>query len=158
MERRILTTNKGLSLVELLLALSLIGVVSVLIVGVLVSGMNSYRSVNKQISLHDEANAIMTKFSNEIFVATKVLSEKPENPVKEIEIHQYGDKKITLKFAGGNAYINGAQINSQLVKVDESASSFSIEKKGIVSIDLKITDDNSRSFQLTEDVTYVNVE
>ncbi len=82
------------------LALSLIGVVSVLIVGVLVSGMNSYKSVNKQISLHDEANAIMTKFSREIFVATKVepiladAGGNPEAPMRKIKIEQYGSEWI----------------------------------------------------------------
>ena len=47
MRRKFLLSEKGLTLVELLLALSLLGVVSVLIVGVLVSGMNSYR-IRKQ--------------------------------------------------------------------------------------------------------------
>ncbi|MBB6445857.1 hypothetical protein [Bacillus benzoevorans] len=160
MKRKILSSAKGLTLVELLLSLSLIGVVSVLIIGVLVSGMDSYRSVNKQISLHDEANAIMTKFSNEIFVATKVEPNSVE-PVKEIHIKKYGSGDVitTLGFAGGNANINGAPINSPFVTVEESASSFAVdEENGIVHIHLELTDDNNRSFQLTEDVTYVKVE
>lgn len=159
MRRKILLSAKGLTLVELLLTLSLVGVVSVLIVGVLVSGMNSYKSVNKQISLHDETNAIMTKFSREIFVATKVIAEKQKAPLKVIEIEQYEGENIKFEFKDWNAYINNIQINSTLVKVDHAASSFLVdEENGIVHIHLEITDGNNRSFQLTEAVTYVNVE
>lgn len=158
MKKHILTANKGLSLIELLLSLSLIGVVSVLIIGVLVSGMNSYKSVNKQISLHDEANTIMTKFSNEIFVATKIEPDSGE-PVKEISIEKYGTNDTTaLKFADGMATIKGNKINSSMIKVSDESSFTVYEAKGIVRIHLKITDENKRSFQLTEEVSYVNVQ
>jgi len=158
MKKQILTANKGLTLIELLLSLSLIGVVSVLIIGVLVSGMNSYKSVNKQISLHDEANIIMTKFSNEIFVATKVEPASGE-PVKEISIEKYGTNGATsLKVADGLATIEENKINSSMVEVSDESSFTVYEGKGIVRIHLKITDDNNRSFQLTEEVSYVNVK
>ncbi len=170
MRRKILSSARGVTLVELLLALSLIGVVSVLIVGVLVSGMNSYRSVNKQISLHDEANAIMTKFSKEIFTATNVepVPEDPEDilnfgdSVDIINIKQYGGDKtdpIPLEFtADGKATIDGVSINSSMVKVLDGSGFIVYEKKGTVLIQLEIEDDNGRMFQLEEEVTYVNVE
>jgi type II secretory pathway component PulJ len=167
MNKKLLSSEKGLTLVELLLALSLIGVVSVLIIGVLVSGMNSYRSVNKQISLHDEANAIMTKLSREIFVATSVESlpkdpnRNPKDPVKKIEIEQYDSTKFLFEFtADGEATRDEVAINSSMVEVSDE-SSFTVNKeKATVSIQLKIKEkgNDKNVFQLTEEVSYVNVQ
>lgn len=160
-----MTSAKGLTLIELLAALALLGVVSALILGVLVSGINSYKSVNKQISLQDEANAIMTRFSNEIFVAVKV--EALENqPVKSIDISKYGGEKVTLEFANGKAMvikeekgvIKNNVINSSMVKVTNDSKFIVNKVKGIVQIQLTVEDDNGRELNLTEEVTYVPVE
>ena len=101
----------------------------------------------------------MTKFSNEIFVATKVVPASGE-PVNEIYIKivvNDGDS-ITLKFDGGKATIEGNKINSSMVEVSNESSFTVDEVKGIVHIHLEITDNNNRELQLTEKVTYVKVE
>ena len=171
MRRKILSSAKGLTLVELLLTLSLLGVVSILIVGVLVSGMNSYKSVNKQISLHDEANIIMTNFSKEIFVATKV---EPENGVlmcpEKIKLTKYNGDQVTLGFQQNpdgtvDAAIDNNPINSPLISIscndpDEPRyTSFEV-KENSVKIKLLIQDkgEPSKKFRMKEEVSFINVQ
>lgn len=153
--KKIFESSKGITLVELLLSLSLIGVVSVLIVGVLVSGMNSYKSVNKQISLHDEANAIMTRFSNEIFIATKIKQVSPYI----INITKYGAEGETkLAFENGKATINDIPIHSDTVTIALNNSSMQVHDD-TVYIELVVKNkETGERLALKNEVSFVNVE
>lgn len=160
MDRRLIKSAKGMTLVELLLALLLASLVAVLLIGILISGMNSYRSVNKQITLHDEANAIMTQFSNEIFVATSVTVKSN----RWITITKYGgtdDIDLGFEKIPGDpdyyrAIINDTPVHSTAVMVAKSSRIY--VKDQTVRIKLVVLDEHEKTFHLDEEISFVKVE
>lgn len=66
-----LLSEKGLSLVELLLALALMTVISIGIMAYLTRGLYTYKKINEEIQVHDTANYILNVFENEIIGANK---------------------------------------------------------------------------------------
>jgi hypothetical protein len=108
MNKRILSSEKGLTLVELLGYLAIISVVSVMIIGYLISSINNFKKVNEEIALHDEANYVMSEFVNYIFVATKVVPFNPTNPVGShslVKVTDYEGKETVLGFQNKKAVI-----------------------------------------------------
>lgn len=153
-------SEKGLTLVELLLALTLFGVVSVLIIGVLTNGMKSYRHVNEEISLHDEANAIMTKLVNEIYVATEVTSKQPDSACSPvIQIKDYDDNVTTLEFKDGNAMVDGSAINSSMISINSNNSCFEVKKDSDTVFVKLLAQDNhekGQKVELKNEISFVN--
>ena len=72
MKLKNLKDDSGITLIELLLALALFSIITVIIISSLVMGMNSSKNVQQDVSLHDEANSIMTQLVRVIYVATAV--------------------------------------------------------------------------------------
>lgn len=158
MKKQIALDEKGITLVELLVTAAIAGIVTVLIFSNLISGLNSFKSVNNQISLHDEANYIMTQFVNKIFVATSV-SYNEQTP-SLINVNDYQNNVTTLGFQDNNAYINSQQINSSEFKIDCSKSTIKItsDQKAVL-ITLIIQDKQTgKSLELDNQVSYVKVE
>lgn len=149
--------ENGLSLVELLAGLAITSLIAILILSNLLSGMKSYKSVNSQISLHDEANYIMTRFVNQFYQATSVK----ENTVTEgfFEITQYKENGVTtLGFINDKAYINNQEINSSAFSVDCAKSSIQVDQN-TVFITLAVKDKaTGKELVLNNKVSYVNVE
>ncbi|WP_071395929.1 PilW family protein [Bacillus tuaregi] len=160
MKNRFITSAKGITLVELLVSLALVGVVSTLIVGVLVSGTKSFEKVSKEVSLHDEANYIMTMFANEIFEATSVTSvpSVPEGEkTKLISITKYGSaEEIQLGFDNEQAVIKGKPLHSSSIKILNSSQMKVYD--GTVHINLAVQGKDTKKVTLTSEVSFVNVE
>jgi type II secretory pathway pseudopilin PulG len=170
--------ESGLSLVELLVTLAITSLISVLIFTNLFSGMKSYKNVNKQISLHDEANYVMTQFVNQIYVATKVevlyppqsgdTEENAVNPCKFIiKTTKMNDEVTTLGFdkpdedVAANAVINDQNILQSpfsIVCKDPIYPSIKVDDSSVI-IEMTVQDNESgKQFELKNKVSYVKVE
>lgn len=182
MNIKIRSNQSGLTLVELLSTLAIGSLISIILFSNLFSGMNSYKRVNNQISLHDEGNYLMTQFVNIIYVATKVdvvyppkgSSEETIVPCKSIiQITKYKENKldeeenITLGFdrpptAGVDPY---AEINDQSILLspfsivcnDTTKPSIEVHDS-TVFIEMTIqNDETGEQLELKNNVSYVNV-
>lgn len=152
--------ESGLTLVELLAGLAIGILVITLITSNLIGGMNSYKSVNQQISLHDEGNYVMTQFVNQIYVATKVADNIQSTNQSLIDVTNYKGKVTTLGFQNDKAFINGQVINSSQFKVDCVNSKVTIDNnQNTVLITIVVKDVASgKNFELNNKVSYVKVQ
>jgi prepilin-type N-terminal cleavage/methylation domain-containing protein len=187
MKIKIWSNQSGLTLVELLSTLAIGSLISIILFSNLFSGMNSYKRVNNQISLHDEGNYVMTQFVNIIYVALKVdvlyppktagstgSSVETVDPCKSvIRITRYKENKldelesITLGFdrpsaIGVDPY---AEINYQnilpsafsIVCNDTTKPSIEVHDS-TVFIEMTIqNDETGEQLELKNNVSYVNI-
>ena len=90
--------------------------------------MNSFKKVNEEISLHDEANYIMSEFEKYIVVAIDARHIDPcENcSLIEVDVKNFnGTDEIgtmTLGFENNQAVINDQVIHSARFKVVEGST------------------------------------
>lgn len=128
-----LLSQRGNSLVELLSALAIMGVISVGIGSYLISGFNNFDKINEEVNLKSEANLIMKQFENHIFAAKKI--EKIEatsqecngssscSLIKIIELCEDAatgklqEKEVILGFKDKKAVINDSPIHSPQYEV-----------------------------------------
>ena len=128
MKQPLRPSQEGLTLIELLAALVIMGIILIGIVSLLLSGMNSFKKVNEDISLNNEANHVMRNFEKYILVAIDARNIEPcENcSLIEVDIKNLNgtDKIETMKFGFENnqAVINGQVIHSARFKVIEGST------------------------------------
>lgn len=110
--KQLLNQEKGLTLVELLVALALTGIVSIVIINLFAGGLRSYNVTSTQTELHNDANYVMTLFTNEIYKADTV--EELGGTGREIILNEGSDKEVKLGFDEDKAYIerNGLRNNN----------------------------------------------
>lgn len=172
MKKNVHSNECGLTLVELLVTIAVASFISILIYNNLIAGMNSYKSVNNQISQHDEANNVMTQFVNRIYVASKVEVVYPTqtnsaDPCKFIikTTNMNGDV-TTLGFEKDQNGNEAAVINDQsilpssfsIVCKDQTYPSITVNDSDVL-IDMTIQDnDSKKQFELKNNVSYVNAE
>jgi prepilin-type N-terminal cleavage/methylation domain-containing protein len=134
---RVRKTNKGITLIELLAALSVISVISITIYSVLFSGLKTYDRVMAKNELRDEGNYIMTNLIHAFF--TLKSSE-----IKEKRLPQSGTNDYYLvKTDGTNLGIINSKIiinNSQISPTDD---------KLIITTDSKIEEVAPNLFEVT---------
>ncbi len=149
--------ENGMSLVELLAGLTIASLIAILIFSNLVGGMKSYKNVNSQISLHDEANYIMTRFVNQFYQATSVKENKETAGL--FEITKYKETGVTtLGFIEDKAYINNQEINSSAFSIDCAKSSIQANQN-TVYITLAVKENaTGKELVLNNKVSYVKVE
>lgn len=157
MNSNIRFNEKGLTLVELLATIVISSVIFILIINTLISGMTSYKSVNKQISLHDEGNYVMTQFINQIYVATNVKLIDSANDASLIEVTGFNGDKTILGFKDGKAEINGESINPTSVQIACDESKIVIDNNNFVIINMVIQDESGKRLQLNNKVSFVKV-
>ncbi|WP_053367292.1 prepilin-type N-terminal cleavage/methylation domain-containing protein [Bacillus sp. FJAT-27245] len=75
--------NKGMTLIELLAALSILAIVSGLVYGVLVGANNNYNRLSSKAELSREANLILSTIKN----YHEQTAKTPGNPNAEYEIN-----------------------------------------------------------------------
>lgn len=143
MARWLLKLDKGISLVEVLATLAIIGIFSLVIVGYMVNGMNSYNKVNDEITLHDEANYVMLQFSNLIYEATRVeVVEEPSENENEsnsvIKVKNYEGEETTLGFKDNRAVVNDVAIHpDKFTFSSDSRITLKGEKTVVINIEMK---------------------
>ncbi len=170
MNRRILTTSKGLTLVELLATLAIFSLISVIIIGYLISAMNNFTRVNEEIALHDEANYVMSEFINYIFVATNVVEKEQSGCKSLIEVTNFEGKVTKLGFENNQAVIITIDpVTKEEKKRQLSTYTFScagsedskITVSDTVNIKMFIQDEESKykkKIELNSEVSFVKVD
>lgn len=161
-------SSKGLTLVELLAALAVFSIISVIIIGYLIGGMKSFTKVNEDIALHDEANYVMSEFVKYIFVATKVEEVPTSECDSCVDVTGFQGAGPTtptrLGFDNGNAIINGEQINSEKFRFsnadlggESKIYKNEAEDEDTVIVNIFI-ENNDSSIKLDSEISYVNVK
>ena len=134
MKQPLRTSQEGITLVELLAALVITSIILVGIVSYLLNGMNSFKKVNEEISLHDEANYVMSQFERYIVVATdaKNIILCDDSSLIEIDLKNFDNpdvvEKVTLGFKNNQAVINDEAIHSSRFKLTEDSEIY-VEKE-----------------------------
>lgn len=111
--KQLLEQENGLSLVELLAALALAGIISIVVMNFFAGGLRSYDVTHTQTTLHNDANYVMTLFSNEIYEAESVKQISDS----EILLNEGSkdDREVKLGFSEGKAYTeHGTERNDEL--------------------------------------------
>ena len=103
MKQPLRMSQEGLTVIELLAALVIMGIILIGIVSLLLSGMTSFKKVNEDISLQDEANDVMINFEKNIVVAIDARDIEPcENcSLIEVDVKKFNgnDEVQTMKLA-----------------------------------------------------------
>ncbi len=127
MKQPLRTSQEGVTLIELLAALVITSIILAGIVSYLLSGMNSFKKVNEEISLHDEANYVMSQFERYIVVATdaREIIQSDDSSLIEIDVKDFDNpdvvEKVTLGFKNNQAVINDEAIHSSRFKLTEDS-------------------------------------
>lgn len=99
MKNKIFSNNKGLTLVEMLAALTLVSIIGVLAYSILFNGIKTHERVMIETDLRDEADIIMSNFIGPFFSlkTTDILSLKDNQYLKTVN----GD----IGFKNGNVVV-----------------------------------------------------
>lgn len=128
MKQPLRTSQEGLTLIELLASLVIMSIILIAIVSYIINGMNSFKKVNEEISLHDEANYVMSEFEKYILVAIDARDIEPcENcSLIEVDVKNFSGndeiKTMKLGFENNQAVINEQVIHSARFKVVEGST------------------------------------
>lgn len=90
------SNNKGLTLVELVVTLAIVGLVSVSIISFMVTASNQYRSSNSEINLQFESQVVINQIQDLIIDATQGLSYAVSES-GGTEIKTVNDRNSTVK-------------------------------------------------------------
>ena len=127
MKQPLRTSQEGVTLIELLAALVITSIILTGIVSYLLSGMNSFKKVNEEISLHDEANYVMSQFERYILVATdaREIIQSDDSSLIEIDVKDFDNpdivEKVNLGFKNNQAVINDEAIHSSRFELTEDS-------------------------------------
>lgn len=165
--KKYLPSQKGNSLVEVIVIVAIVAIISVPMTMFMFDMMKSAIRTEEEVLLRDEADIILADFINYLFVADDVIgypeSGEPKTGVKDTEVTITtfdGDQHI-LGFENGNAFIqDGADkiyLNSEGYKVDMDKSSIRVnEAKKIVHIILVMKSDKmDRTIELESSIGYL---
>lgn len=95
---KLLSSQRGLTLIELLLAVVITAIVSVVIYSVFITGVNLYQKIQIEGQLRDDADYIATLIMNEMYENSPKLVEEyssnGENGVKMIRSAEKKSRKL----------------------------------------------------------------
>lgn len=133
---RIMRTERGFTVIELLVALSLSTMIVGIIYGVFITGIKAYEKIGIEGQLRDEADYILSMLLNEIYeLSPDTIEDCGENCIsfanREVyKIDPIGDVSkeqdstadpnlttLTIKIENDNLYINNQIINSQQISI-----------------------------------------
>ncbi|MCQ6266451.1 prepilin-type N-terminal cleavage/methylation domain-containing protein [Fictibacillus sp. WQ 8-8] len=133
MKKRI-KNERGLTLVELLLSLSIMLIISAVAYFVFFNGMNSYKKTYTETLIRDEADVIMTQFMNAVYPAKDALLSTDKNNVIILDKGKQTEQKFG--FDGSNAVLNSTALNNSdfdlsgsVLELDTTANSIKISMK-----------------------------
>lgn len=170
MKESLRTSQEGITLIELLVVLVITSIIVPGIVNYLLNGMNSYKKVNEEISLHDAANDVMSHFERYIVVATDARNINPceGGSLIEVDLKNFDDtdevEKVKLGFKNNQAVINDEPIHSSKFKLTEDSEIFvedEVEGKRERNIRIKMIIVDTKSNQkveLTNIVSFRKIE
>ena len=117
MMKKLLRNNKGLSLIELLVAFALLTVVSAAVLGLLTVGANSFRRVNSEVSLQYEAQLTMKQLQEYLVdcnrglfwdSSTRELFIANADDENNVTIHRFGLVDGQIYYSSGEATRSGS--------------------------------------------------
>ncbi|MED2972940.1 prepilin-type N-terminal cleavage/methylation domain-containing protein [Fictibacillus sp. B-59209] len=133
MKKRI-KNERGLTLVELLLSLSIMLIISAVAYFVFFNGMNSYKKTYTETLIRDEADLIMTQFMNAVYPAKDALLSTDKNNVIILDKGKQTEQKFG--FDGSNAVLNSTALNNSdfdlsgsVLELDTTANTIKIKMK-----------------------------
>ncbi len=137
--------EKGFTLLELLLAISLLALVITITVGIFVSGSKSQRKIIELSAAQREGGYLMETISRELRMATAINASQENNNDSDIEFTNYDNILTTYDLildANGN-YItrNGSRISSSDVIIEDLkfyVSDTFVSTQPLVTIVMKI--------------------
>ncbi|HSH24699.1 MAG TPA: prepilin-type N-terminal cleavage/methylation domain-containing protein [Massilibacterium sp.] len=160
-------SQKGSTLVEVLVVLVIVSIISVPMVVFTFDMMKSAIRTEEEIFLRDEADIILADFIDYLFIANEVQgypeSGNPKEGVKQTEVHikTFEDKEYTLGFENGDAFVleEGDKIilNNDDFKVDMDQSWIKVnEQKKVVHINLAMKSKKmKRTLELESSIGYI---
>lgn len=156
------SSSNGLTLVELLGVLALVSLISIVVISYLLNGVGQFKRVNKEISLHDEANVIMTQFEKQIFVAKDIEELSQTASVSLIKVTNLENEEIILGFKDNKAVINQGTIHDSKLKILDGStirlSDQATVKEGKVQIKMTIKDEQAKhgaEITLENEISYI---
>lgn len=106
-----LSNQEGMTLVELLATLLLLGIVSVLAYSVMLQGYSNFQRIKVETELRDEADLIMASFVTDLFVSKSSELELIQT-CKNGKVQSY----VKVIKENGSTYETGFKNNTVLVK------------------------------------------
>ena len=160
------SNNKGFSIVELIIALTIIMTISASIVSFLLAGSNSYSSVITTTDLQEEAQLVMNQISDIVISAEKSVSFINNNTLEVIN----DKEKYEITYNNAEKRLYYKKINKGIVPrsweeaenvlMAENVSNFWIDvinNEGKNKIKIKINFENkSKSYVKEETITLRN--
>jgi prepilin-type N-terminal cleavage/methylation domain-containing protein len=179
--KRYVNNAKGLSLVELLAAISISSIVIASIYGVFLSGLNAYKRINIENQLRSEADYIVAAIMNKLHEFAPDGIAMDQGQTANAQIVFVSDKQkvidpslgmvkeepkptletLTVALQDGSIVVDGEQLHSNRLKIvaDQSEFSYSCAKQeenicrsGVVTIMLAIQD---RDHDDPDDLLYI---
>jgi prepilin-type N-terminal cleavage/methylation domain-containing protein len=144
MNNKILKKNNGITLVELLAALSLVSVIGLIAYSVLFGGLTTYDRVIAKNELRDEGNYMMTSLFNQFY-------KLKTSDIKEKHLPDSGTSNYYLVKTDGK---NIGIVNSKIIINNYPLSS--TNDKVILTNDSKITELSPDLFEIKLALKYVN--
>lgn len=179
--------NKGYSLVELMVVVAILGIVSSAVVGLVIACTRSYRNVNQETNLQNEAQVAMNQIENMLIDATngvsyylgnnennKVVSDDESDGTstkKTLVIYNKEevlnviwvskDKKLYFRKDARSAE-SGYVTKGEEALMAEYVENFSVslvnaKKKGVVNVLLSFKTDERKTYDLNQNITMRNV-
>lgn len=147
MSKKILQSNKGLTLIELLAALALVSIIGLTVYSVLFGGLKSYNRVMAENELRDEGDYIMAYLLSEFYtLKASDITEKrlPQTGTKDYYIIKKDGTKSGI--IGSEIILNDKQItmsNDNVTLTNESFISADPRSQSILEITLVLKHDKS---------------
>ncbi|GGH75766.1 hypothetical protein GCM10010978_15950 [Compostibacillus humi] len=158
--KKLLTSSKGLTLVELLSSFTILSIITIIIMNYLLGGMNSYEKTSKDVSLHNDANYVMSAFVRHIYEGTEVEIEESTSDSILIKVTNLSGEETILGFKNHQAYIKSGPNESKSLShyqfpcCGNDASNITV-KNDTVIIKMMIEDQKSEtSLELKNEVSF----
>ncbi|OQP01383.1 Tfp pilus assembly protein [Geobacillus sp. 44C] len=179
--KRYVNNTKGLSLVELLAAITISSLILASIYGVFFSGLNAYKRIHIENQLRSEADYIVATIMNKLYAFAPDGIEMDQGQTTNAQIIFVNDKRkdidpylgfikeepeptpetLTVALQDGSIAIDGERLHSDRLKIVAEESGFSytcakqeekICRSGVVTIKLAVQD---RDHDDPDDLLYI---
>lgn len=147
-----MTNQKGFTLIELLATIVISSIVIVLATSLLISAMNTQKTVSAKVVLRDEADIIMANLLKAVYTT----KESEVTFVKEPNNNNYyfkrnTDSTVLTGFKDKKIYIKGSElnINDSTVKIIWQETDGAGNKKNLTEISQNQNDKLNRSYNIS---------
>jgi len=133
--------EKGFTLLELLLAISLLSLVITITIGIFVSGSKSQRKIIELSVAQREGGYLMETISRELRMATAIAVSQQNNQDSDLVFTNYDGDPTTYELNGGRILRNSSPISSSDVIIENLkfyVSDTFIDTQPLITIVMKV--------------------